>query len=167
MWDAALLTIVALGARVVDSVMGNLTGEGRADALLVIDPATTTSAEKPRRLEVVLMERDAKGELRKVASNRRLISCELSDATPNFIRTDPGSFTIVDPGSPGPAGAEYRFVYDRSGAAWMAEKVSRSVIDSKSGSVQTQELTSCDLDRIQFGQFDPEKLPLEPHNCTR
>ncbi|MGU3479322.1 hypothetical protein [Methylobacterium sp. D48H] len=139
--------------------MGGLTGEGRADALLVIDPATT-SAETPRRLEVVLMERDAKGQLRKVASNARLISYEPSGATPDFIRTDPGSFTIVDPGSPDGAGAEYRFIYDRSGAGWMTEKVSRFVIDRKTGSVQKQELASHVFGRINFVDFDPQKLPL-------
>lgn len=159
MLDAALLTTVALGAQVVDSVMGDLTGEGRADVLLVIDPATT-SAETPHRLEAVLMERDAKGQLRKVASNARLITYKPSGSTPEFIRTDPGSFTIVDPGGPDGAGAEYRFVYDRSGAAWIAEKVSRSVIDRKTGSVQKQELTSHVFGRINFVDFDPEKLPL-------
>lgn len=166
MEDAALLATVALGARVVDSVMGDLTGEGRADALLVIDPATT-SAETPRRLEVVLMERDAKGQLRKVASNARLISCEPSGAAPDFIRTDPGSFTIVDPGSPNGAGAEYRFVYDRSGAAWMAEKVSRTVIDGKTSGPRKRDLTLREFGRVNFVDFDPEKLFLVADKSSR
>lgn len=159
MEDAALLTTVALGARVVDSTMGDLTGEGRDDALLVIDPATT-SAETPRRLEVVLMQRDAAGQLHKVASNARLISYAPPDATADYIRSDPASFTIVDPDMPGTPGAEYRFVYDRSSGEWIAETVSRSVVDSKTGNVLKQELTSRDFGLIEFGQFDPGKLSL-------
>lgn len=145
---SSLLAAVALGAQVVDSIMGDLTGEGRDDALLVIALSPTASAETRPTLEVAMMQRDAGGRLRKVASNTRLLTCGPDSASSTYIRAERGAFTIVDPGGPGSTGAEYRFIYDGQRREWLADSVQR----------QGEILTATAFGRIDFARFDPQNL---------
>lgn len=152
--DAATLVAVAIGVRVVDSILGDLTGEGRDIALLVIEVPPKAHIGPPHTLEVALMQRDATGRLRRVATNSRLITGRSCAATPGYLQAEPGVFTVVDPG------AEYRFFYDMQGQEWVAGSVVRCVADAGTGRIDRQELTPGDFGRITFERFDPVRLPL-------
>ncbi|MGU3420788.1 hypothetical protein [Methylobacterium sp. D54C] len=157
--DAASLAAAAVGARVVDSIMGDLTGEGRDDALLVIEVPPPAYAGACRALEVALMQRDATGRLRKVATNARLLTCGPYGAVSGYLRAEPGAFTVFDQGRDGGTVAEYRFVYDKRSREWFAASLVRCVADAGTGRTDRQELTVGDFGRVSFERFDPVRLP--------
>ena len=65
------------GSKLLDSRIADLDGDGRPDALLVLDQSTgdeKLGEGAPRTL--VLLVRDANGELQAVGQNNKLIPCE-------------------------------------------------------------------------------------------
>lgn len=157
--DAASLAAAAVGARVVDSIMGDLTGEGWDDALLVIAVASAAHSGAHQTLEIALIRRDATGRLRKVATNARLLTCGPYGAVSGYLRAEPSAFTVVDQGSDGGTVAEYRFVYDKRSREWFAASLVRCVADAVTGRTDRQELTVGDFGRVSFERFDPVRLP--------
>lgn len=157
--STAALAAAALGAKVVDSIMGDLTGEGRDDALLVVDRARGGMASARHPLEVVLMRREADGRPRRTAANARLLSCGPCATTGGWLRAQAGSFTVVDAGA-GEMRAEYRFDYDRHARVWRITHVSRRIVDPHTGHERQQELSVRDAGGASFARFDPARLPV-------
>lgn len=156
---ASPLVAATLGAKLVDSLMGDLSGEGWDEALLVVDPAR---GDGGHALEVVLMRRDAAGRLHRAATNARLFACGPCTMPGERLRARPGSFTVIDRGQPGGTTAEYRFDYDRHAREWFIAHVSRTVGASHGQRPYRQELGSAGLGRISFAHFDPARLPPVP-----
>ena len=154
------------GARILESQKGDLNGDGRPDALLVLDPPAPADAklgEGPAR-EVVVLVRDASGQLQKVASNARLVPCEQcggSSGDPfGYSKVAPGSFTIVNGGGGREHWSdEYTFTYSAEKRDWFVTQVARKVEDSVTGRQKAIQLSAKDLGSVSFQAFDPSKLP--------
>ena len=157
--STAALAAAALGAKVVDSIMGDLTGEGRDDGLLVVDHARDGMVSARHPLAVVLMRREADGRLRRAAANARLLSCGPCATTGGWLRAQAGSFTVVGAGA-GEMRAEYRFDYDRHARVWHVAHVLRRIVDPHTGHERQQELSARDAGGASFARFDPARLPV-------
>lgn len=158
--SAATLTAAAMGAKVVDSIMGDLTGEGSDDALLVIDPVQGDRAHERHALEVVLMRRDGNGRLYKAETNRRLLVCGPCATTDRLLNARSGTFTVLDARTGTHAmRSEYHFEYDLGTKAWRVAHVSREIIDPLTGRELRQDFNQHDLGGITFARFDPARLP--------
>jgi hypothetical protein len=154
------------GARILESQKGDLNSDGRPDVLLVLDPPGPTDAklgEGPFR-DVVLLVRDASGQLQKVASNAHIVPCEqcggVSGDPFGFSKVAPGSFTIVNGGGGREHWSdEYTFTYAADRKDWFASQVVRKVEDSETGKQKSVRLGAKELGQVSFKDFDPSHLP--------
>ncbi|WP_343204002.1 hypothetical protein [Luteibacter sp. Sphag1AF] len=154
------------GAKILDSQTGDLNADGQTDALLVLDPPSTANhklGEGPAR-DVVLLVRDSSGQLKKFASNDRIVPCAtcggISGDPFGYTRLEPGQFTIVNGGGGREHWAdEYTFKYSAEKKDWLIARVVRRVEDRDTGKQQRIELTAKELGAVTFGHFDPSTLP--------
>ena len=154
------------GSRILESQKGDLNNDGRPDALLVLDPPAPADAklgEGPSR-DVVLLIRDASGQLQKVASNAHIVPCEECGGTSGdpfgYSKVAPGSFTIVNGGGGREHWSdEYTFTYSADKKDWFASQVTRRVEDRETGKQKSIQLTAKDLGQVSFETFDPSHLP--------
>lgn len=158
------------GATLVDTVRGDLTGRGTADALIVFSPAATGQqplGDGPVRT-VVLMTRDASGRLQNAAENARIVPC----ARCGGIAGDPYAYARIEAGTVTLAVAggsrerwfhDYVFRYAPERATWQLEQVVRGVTDTQTGLQKQTELTAADFGDIGFADFDPATLPRRQH----
>lgn len=154
------------GSRILESQKGDLNNDGRPDALLVLDPPAPANAklgEGPSR-DVVLLIRDASGQLQKVASNAHIVPCEECGGTSGdpfgYSKVAPGSFTIVNGGGGREHWSdEYTFTYSADKKDWFASQVTRRVEDRETGKQKSIQLTAKDLGQVSFEKFDPSHLP--------
>ncbi|VXB13194.1 conserved hypothetical protein [Luteimonas sp. 9C] len=157
------------GATLVDTVHGDLTGRGTSDALIVFSPATPDTqplGEGPARM-VVLLTRDASGQLRKAAENARIVPCERCGGMTGdpyaYARIEAGTVTLaVAGGSRERWFSVYVFRYAPERATWQLEQVVRGVTDTQTGAQKQAELTVADFGEIGFSDFDPQTLPTAP-----
>lgn len=154
------------GARILDSKLGDITGDGRGGAVLVIDPASTAQAPlgegAPR--EVVVLTRDDAGHLQKVASNRHVVPCGTCGGIVGdpygYMRVSVGQFTIVSGGGSRERWTdEYTFTYDSGKKDWFVATVVRKVMDTETDQEKHIRLTTRELGVVAFGGFDPAHLP--------
>lgn len=154
------------GARVLDSKLGEIAADGHMGALLVIEPSPSGSGrlgEGPPR-DVVILVRDATGNLQKVASNRHLVPCGSCGGTSGdpygYMSVAKGSFTVVVGGGSRERWTdEYTFSYISSKKDWFVSAVSRKVVDTVTEKEKHVSLTVNELGTITFSDFDPSKLP--------
>ena len=154
------------GAKLLDSKTGDLNGDGKPDALLVIDPPISGNeklGEGPART-VLLLIRDAAGQLQKAAENDKLVPC----AQCGGIAGDPFSYTqlanngftiVTEGGSREHWSNEYTFAYSAEQKDWLLQEVKREVADQDTGKQKKLDLTSKDFGVVKFKDFDPSKLP--------
>ncbi|HZX78973.1 hypothetical protein [Lysobacter sp.] len=150
------------GSTLIDSVGGDLNGDGRPDALLVLD--TGNGDERlgegvPRT--VVLLVRDASGTLQPAKRNERLVPCETCGGVAGdpygYVRIDKDRFTVaVGGGSRERWSDDYTFTYANGG--WYVDKIVRSVVDMESGKQKRKEFTPRELGELSFEDLDPSKL---------
>jgi hypothetical protein len=154
------------GARILDSKLGDVAGDGRGGAVLVIDPVSTGRERLgeggPR--EVAILTRDSSGHLHKVASNKRLVPCGtcggIAGDPYGYMRISAGQFTIVSGGGSRERWTdEYTFTYDGGKKDWLASTVVRRVVDTDTGQEKRVDLTTLELGVVAFGDFDPAHLP--------
>ncbi|UPG95811.1 hypothetical protein [Luteibacter aegosomatissinici] len=150
------------GAKILESTKGDLTGDGRQGAVLIIDPPGGENAklgEGPAR-DVVLVVPDATGHLQKAASNLRIVPC----ATCGGVAGDPygytkvakGQFTIVNGGGSRERWSdEYTFTWSAARKDWLASHVVRKVTDSDTGKEKIVDLSAKELGDVPFKDFDP------------
>jgi len=154
------------GSHILESQKGDLNNDGRPDALLVLDPPAPANAklgEGPSR-DVVLLIRDASGQLQKVASNSHIVPCEECGGTSGdpfgYSKVAPGSFTIVNGGGGREHWSdEYTFTYSADKKDWFVSQVTRRVEDRETGKQKSVQLTAKDLGQVSFQSFDPSHLP--------
>ena len=160
---------VPAGATLVDTVLGDLTGLGTADALIVFTPGATEHGrlgDGPWRT-VALLTRDASGRLQNAAENALIVPCERCGGIAGdpyaYARIESGFVTLaVSGGSRERWFHDYMFRYAPERRIWQLERVVRGVSDSQTN-VQTQiELTAADFGDIGFADFDPASLPPAP-----
>ncbi|MDL9998456.1 hypothetical protein QTI24_07590 [Variovorax sp. J22P240] len=153
------------GARVLSSQFGDLNGDGRSDALVVVDPASEgQAAGKGPSRTVLLLIRDADGHLQRVAQNDRIIPCErcggLAGDPFGYARIDKEGFTLVtEGGSRERWGNEFTFKFATEQEAWILEVVRRGVRDTATGATRKFTLTAKQLGKVKFEDFDPSTLP--------
>lgn len=153
------------GSRILESQKGDLNDDGRPDALLILDPPAPADAklgEGPAR-DVVLLIRDASGQLRKVASNAHIVPCEACGGTSGdpfgYSKVAKGSFTIVNGGGGREHWSdEYTFTYSVDKKDWFVSLVTRQVTDNVTGKQKSLQLTPKELGQVSFETFDPSHL---------
>lgn len=158
-------SFVPAGATLVDSVVGDLTGRGRSDALIVFAPESPEQdrlGEGPART-VVLLTRDQRGRLQRAAENARLIPCERCGGVAGdpygYARIDAGTVTVaVSGGSRERWFSDYVFRYAAEHEDWLLDRVIRGVTDTQTGIRKQVELTAADFGEMRFSQFDPGNL---------
>lgn len=154
------------GAKVLESVKGDLTGAGHADVLLVLDPPAKGDEKQgqgPNR-NVVLLVRDDAGQLHKAAANARIIPCALCGGVSGdpyaYSKIGKGQFTIVVGGGSRERWTdEYTFTYVSDKKNWITSGVARKVTDTDTGKEKHLDLTSRELGTVLFSDFDPSHLP--------
>jgi len=153
------------GAKILDSKTGDLTGDGTTDALLVLDPAINGNEKLGEGLSrtVLLLTRDAAGQLQKTAQNDKIVPCAqcggISGDPYSYSRIAKGEFTIVtEGGSREHWSNEYTFVYSREQKDWLLHEVKRAVADQDTGKQKSFDLMPKDFGVVQFKNFDPSTL---------
>jgi hypothetical protein len=154
------------GAKVLESTKGDLTGDGRQGAVLIIDPpggANAKLGEGPAR-DVLLVVPDASGHLQKVASNARIVPCAtcggIAGDPYGYTRVGKGEFTIVNGGGSRERWSdEFTFTWSAAKKDWLASHVVRKVSDDESGKEKQVDLSAKDLGGVTFKDFDPSHLP--------
>lgn len=150
------------GSKLLDSKIGDLDGDGRPDALLVLDHSKGNEklGEGSPRTIVVLV-RDASGTLRRAAQNDKLVPCETCGGIVGdpygYVRIENGRFTVaVGGGSRERWSDDYTFAY--AGGDWFVDQVLRSVSDPDTGAEKQKTLTAKEIGKVRFGDFDPSQL---------
>jgi hypothetical protein len=159
---------VPAGMQRVDAVRGDLTGAGRADALLVVSPPTGDAKlgeGAPRT--VILLTQDAAGALHKSAENTRLVPCARCGGMAGdpyaYARIESGRFTVsISGGSRERWADDIAFRYDAARKTWLLDKVVRELTDTQTGQSKTLALSSKELGEVTFAAFDPATLPKPP-----
>jgi hypothetical protein len=154
------------GAKVLESIKGDLTGDGRQGAVLIIDPpggANAKLGEGPAR-DVLLVVPDASGHLQKAASNARIVPCAtcggIAGDPYGYTRVGKGEFTIVNGGGSRERWSdEFTFTWSAAKKDWLASHVVRKVSDDESGKEKQVDLSAKDLGGVTFKDFDPSHLP--------
>ncbi|APG04864.1 hypothetical protein BJI69_13820 [Luteibacter rhizovicinus DSM 16549] len=154
------------GAKLLESVKGDLTGDGQGGALLVLDPPPTVNGEpgqEPFRL-VVLLLRDPTGQFKRVSENGRLVPCSRCGGAAGdpyaYSRVGKGQFTVVvGGGSRERWSDEYSFTYQATKRDWFVSSVTRKVFDTETEKEKHIDLTTQELGTISFTDFDPSHLP--------
>jgi hypothetical protein len=151
------------GVRVIDTQIADLNGDGRPDALVVIEPAAV-AGQAPGSRDLVILVRNAAGELKKVAHNNRLIPC----ATCGGAAGDPyagiqidaqGQFTVLLHGGGREQWSDsYSFLYESQYHEWLFTKAVRRVEDRETGQTDQVAVGATDFGG-PFGTFDPSTLP--------
>lgn len=154
------------GAKILESTKGDLTGDGRQGAVLIIDPpggADAKLGEGPAR-DVLLVVPDASGHLQKAASNARIVPCAtcggVSGDPYGYTKVGKGQFTIVNGGGSRERWSdEFTFTWSAAKKDWFASHVVRKASDTESGKEKHVDLSTKDLGEVSFKDFDPGKIP--------
>ncbi len=163
---SSLKAFATNGATILDSKTGDLNGDGRTDALLVLNPATSGAeklGEGPSRT-VLLLTRDATGQLQKAAQNDKIVPCAqcggIAGDPYSYTLISEGRFTIVtEGGSREHWSNEYTFAYSPEQKNWLLREVKRAVVDQDTGKQKALDLKPKDFGVVQFKGFDPSTLP--------
>jgi hypothetical protein len=153
------------GMRILDSQVGDLNGDGRPDALIVLDPPSTSeeAGQGPSRT-VLLAIRNAEGHLQVAVRSDKLVSCKRCGGVAGdpfgYARIDQDGFTLVtEGGSREHWWNRYAFKYASAKGDWMIEEVERGVADTIGGGAKKIILTRKDLGEVRFEDFRPSTLP--------
>jgi hypothetical protein len=163
--DELLNTFVPQGAKLVNAQRGDLNRDGQPDAILVID--TQNDGEKagegvPR--SVVLLVRDASGQLQQAAQNDKIVPCARCGGMMGdpfgYVRIDKGGFTVLNEGGSRERWSnEFTFQYSADKKDWLLSKVVRSAYDTISSQNKITESSQADFGTKEFAAFDPADLP--------
>lgn len=158
---------VPAGARLLETIKGDLNGDGVEDTLLVIDPpaprSLTAGENGPGRI-VMLLLGDADGRWHLAARNDKLVPCSACGGVMGdpfgYARVSSGSFTVVNSGGSRERWTDsYTFRYAPADKAWWLEGVSRQVIDTETDAENKKDFTAAELGKVRFEDFDPSSVP--------
>lgn len=153
------------GSKLLDSKIGDLDGDGRSDALLVVDhPEAGRESKGGRARTVLVLVRDAGGRLQESAYNDKIVPCAkcgglLGDPF-GYARIDKNGFTVlIEGGSRQRWSSEYVFVYSIQSKDWLLQRVERGAYDQISEENVSRTFTPEDFGQIAFSDFDPATIP--------
>lgn len=154
------------GNKALASKVGDLNGDGKPDALLVLDPPTTGNeklGEGPAR-SVLILIRDANGQLQKVGQNDKLVPCAqcggIAGDPFSYVQITSNGFTVVtEGGSRQHWSNEYTFAYSAQHGDWLLSGLKREVTDQDTGKHKQIDLAPKDFGVITFANFDPSTQP--------
>lgn len=148
------------------SAAGDLNGDGRVDALVVLDSSRRRSDDpgghSPRT--ILLLIRGADGRLQKAARNDKIVPCAecggvLGDPF-GHVRIDRNGFTIVtEGGSRQRWSNQYEFQYVARLGDWHLRKVERDAYDTITEVGISRTFTQEDFGQVAFSGFDPSVVP--------
>lgn len=161
-----LSSFVVSGARILESVAGDLTGEGDAGVLLVID-APLTGAERLGEgywREIALLLWDDAGQLYRASTNTRLVPSALCGGLAGdpyaYSTVAKGKFTIVVSGGSREIWTdEFTFAYVSDKKDWFVCRVTRRVVDTDTDQTRRLDLRTGEMGSVAFADFDPRHLP--------
>lgn len=161
-----LSRFIPAGSKQLAVQRADLDGDGREDAVLVIDPPAQPDAKlgegAPRT--VVVLIRDAAGKLQAVKRSERLVPCAkcggIAGDPFGYVRAYTGGFTVlIEGGSRERWSDEFGFAYSAEQQDWLLEKAVRSVVDTDTGEDKRLDLQRKDFGAIRLEEFDRDKLP--------
>lgn len=147
---------------------GDLDGDGREDAILVLEARKARDvdglAQRPRAL--LVLTRDASGKLRQRARNDRLVLCPecggmMGDPLQD-VTVERKAFSVSHFGGSSWRWSNlYRFAYSRRDDTWQLVRVEEGSFhtsDPESGT-ETVRVPPRDYGKIGIAEFDPDTLP--------
>ncbi len=154
------------GKKILMSATGDLNGDGRIDAVIVVSPPGSDNdklGEGPARV-VMLLVRDEEGQLRRVTQNNLIVPCEMCGGLAGdpfgYIRVAPNGFTVSSgSGSRERWWNEFKFVYSPKLEDWVLLKINRGVSDQLSEESKSETLGPEEFGVVLFSDFDPSRLP--------
>jgi hypothetical protein len=158
---------VPAGARLLETIKGDLNGDGVEDALLVIDPPApgnlATGENGPNRIVMLVLD-GTDGKWHLAARNSKLVPCSACGGVMGdpfgYARVSSGSFTLVNSGGSRERWTDsYTFRYAPADKAWWLEGVSRQVIDTETDAENKKDFTAAELGKVRFEDFDPSSVP--------
>lgn len=161
-----LEALIPKAASILISQASDLNRDGRMDAVIVVDPVHSGSemlGEGSARI-VMLLIRDATGQLHNLKQNDALVPCEqcggLAGDPFGYVQAKNDTFTIaIGGGSRERWWAEYTFSYAPDLEDWLLHKIERGVSDQFSDKKKLETLGPKDFGRMRFADFDPSRLP--------
>ena len=162
-----LKALSADGSKLLDAQIGDLTGQGSVAALVVLEhPAdgSHSNAREGRSRTLLLVARDAQGQLRSLAQNDKIVPCArcggIAGDPYSYSRVGPGRFTVVtEGGSREHWWNEFHFKYAPKINDWVLQKAVRGVRDTATGRKEQINFSARTLGVIKFNDFDPTSLP--------
>ncbi|WP_307702245.1 hypothetical protein [Variovorax paradoxus] len=155
------------GSKLLDVQIGDLSDQGGVAALVVLERSAGDSDSNageghPRTL--LLLARDAQGQLRTLAQNDKIVPCARCGGVAgdpySYSRVAPGRFTVVtEGGSRERWWNEFHFEYAPNINDWILQKAVRGVRDTATGRKKKISLSARTLGVIRFNDFDPASLP--------
>jgi hypothetical protein len=154
------------GSKLLDVQIGDLTAQGDAAALVVLEhPASgdPSAREAPPRT-LLLVTRDGQGQLRTLAQNDKIVPCArcggASGDPYSYSHVATGRFTVVtEGGSREHWWNEFHFKYAPEINGWVLHEAVRGVSDTKTGRKKQIDLSAQAFGFIKFNDFDPSSLP--------
>jgi len=162
-----LKVLSADGSKLLDVQIGDLSGQGGVAALVVLEHpagASDSDAEEGRSRTVLLVARNAQGQLRPLAQNDKIVPCARCGGVAgdpySYSRVAPGRFTVVtEGGSREHWWNEFHFEYSPKINDWILQKAVRGVRDTVTGRKKQINLSARTLGVIKFNDFNPASLP--------
>lgn len=160
-----LKVLATNGSKLLDTQIGDLTGEGKVAALVLLDhPADDSRAGEGASRTLLLVTRDAQGQLQTLAQNDKIVPCARCGGTAgdpySYSRVAPGRFTVVtEGGSREHWWNEFNFKYVPKLNTWVLEKAVRGVTDTATGRKKRINLSPKTLGVVKLNDFDPSSLP--------
>jgi uncharacterized protein YecT (DUF1311 family) len=165
-WKEASQAFSTGGSKILAYQIGFITNNDLPDVVLVLDPPDSGKEPNngPARI-VVLLTRNAGGQLQKVAQNDKIVPCAKCGGTHmddpfSFMRIAKNRFFIItDGGSRERWSDTYVFEYSAARKDYILSDVRRRISDDLSDKNKKIDLSSKDFGSINLSSFDPKILP--------
>lgn len=163
-----LVPFIEAGTSVLTSREADLNTDGRQDVVVLLEPEKIGEKLGEGSVRtVLLLVRDEKGRLNKMAQNSRVIPCAkcggISGDPFGDVVAEQGRLTLfIEGGSRERWSNQYDFKYSSKNKNWLLEQATRKVVDTATTESTEVQLSQSDFGEITFEDFDPSKIaPLD------